>query len=76
MVTIEELKYIRDLAGYPSQICKNMAYLLKQDGYNVYSDEAKEKIFSGAFLAKVERFTEYSRIQLLIYEFGPFKDLP
>ena len=72
-VSVNELRFIKNTVGYNANICSAMARLLKNQGYNIFSSEAVEKMMELDFYSKAERYAQYITIQNLIYEFGPFE---
>lgn len=71
MITLDEVKYVRDREGFPIRIAKAAAELLKKAGLDIYSDEAAATMHMYHFHEKAARYARWKEMAGLIEEFGP-----
>lgn len=71
-ITGEDVKYIRETAGYSMLEARAAAALLNHMGIDIYSDEAAALMHRNYFVYKIARYANYLKIKELVDEFGPF----
>lgn len=71
MIKAKDVQFIRNWTGQSIVWSKAAAELLLQEGYDIYSDEAKGIMMEISFVEKAYRYMKYLEIKSLFKEFGP-----
>lgn len=71
MVKAKDVQFIRSWTGQSMIWSKAAGELLLQEGYDIYSDKAKDIMMETFFIEKVYRYMKYLEIKSLFKEFGP-----
>lgn len=71
MIEAKDVYFIRSWTGQSITWSKAAAELLLQEGYDIYSDKAKDIMMETSFVEKTYRYMKYLEIKSLFKEFGP-----
>lgn len=70
-IEAKDVYFIREWTGQSIVWSKAAAELLLQEGYDIYSDKAKNIMMETSFIEKTYRYMKYLEILSLFKEFGP-----